>query len=51
MHLGPWEILIVFFIALLLFGGKRIPKLAKSIGSSIKNFKKGIHEEDTPDGK
>ena len=41
---GFWEILIIVFILLLLFGGKRLPQLAKSIGESIKNFKKGIEK-------
>ncbi len=43
---GFWEILIIVFVLLLLFGGKRLPQLAKSIGTSIKNFKKGIQEGD-----
>lgn len=44
MSFGFTEILIIFIIVLLLFGGKRIPTLAKSLGSSIKSFKKGIQD-------
>ncbi len=44
MSFGFTEILIILFIVLLLFGGKRIPTLAKSLGSSIKSFKKGIQD-------
>ena len=44
MPFGFWEILIVVFILLLLFGGKKLPILAKSIAESIKNFKTGIKE-------
>ena len=48
---GPWEILIVLAIVLLLFGGKRIPTLMRSMGQSIVEFKKGIKgiEEDQAD--
>ena len=38
---GPWEILIVLLIALLLFG-KRLPGLMRSMGKSIVEFKKGV---------
>ncbi|HHJ51670.1 MAG TPA: twin-arginine translocase TatA/TatE family subunit, partial [Caldithrix abyssi] len=38
MNFGFTEILIIFLIILLLFGAKRIPDLAKGLGSSIKNF-------------
>lgn len=48
---GFWEILIIVFIILLLFGGKRLPQLAKSIGESIKNFKKGIGQGENSDKK
>ena len=41
MNFGMTEILIILAIILLLFGAKRIPDLAKSLGSSVKSFKKG----------
>jgi sec-independent protein translocase protein TatA len=37
-----WELMIFLFIVLLLFGGKRIPGIARSLGKSITEFKKGI---------
>ena len=40
-NFGPWEILIAVGIALLLFG-KRIPGVARSLGQSILEFKKGF---------
>jgi sec-independent protein translocase protein TatA len=44
--LGHWEIIIVGVVAVLLFG-KRLPGVARSLGQSITEFKKGItHEED-----
>lgn len=48
MNLGFWEILIIAFIIILLFGAKRIPDLAKGIGSSIRQFKKGMHDGQDP---
>jgi len=43
--LGPSELLILLAIVLLLFGGSRLPSLAKGLGESIRSFKKGINEE------
>lgn len=42
MDLGPTELLIVLAIALLLFGGAKLPKLARSMGEASREFKKGI---------
>jgi len=42
--LGGWEWVVVVFAILLLFGSKRIPDLARSLGSSIREFKKGARE-------
>lgn len=41
-----WQIVLILVIVLLLFGAKKIPELAKGLGSGIKNFKKAIREED-----
>jgi sec-independent protein translocase protein TatA len=52
--LGYQELLIILVIVLVLFGANRLPELAKSLGSSVKEFKKGINEvskEDTPASK
>ncbi|MBD3223736.1 MAG: twin-arginine translocase TatA/TatE family subunit [Caldithrix sp.] len=46
MNFGFTEILIIFLIIMVLFGAKRIPELARSLGSSVKSFKKGIEEAD-----
>ena len=39
MNLGPTELLIVLAIVMLLFGAAKLPKLAKSLGESAKEFK------------
>ncbi len=42
---GHWEILAIVLVALLLFGGKRIPELARGLGKSVTNFKAGLKED------
>ncbi len=39
------ELIVILVIILLLFGAKKIPDLAKGLGSGIKNFKKALNEE------
>jgi sec-independent protein translocase protein TatA len=46
MGLGPWEITIIVFIVLLLFGGKKFPELAKGLGKGLREFKKSVKEPD-----
>lgn len=41
---GPWEIVIIALIVLLLFGGKKIPELMKGLGKGVKSFKDGLKE-------
>ena len=43
---GGMEWLLIAFVVLLLFGGKKIPELAKGLGSGIKNFKKAVKDDD-----
>jgi len=45
MSLGIWEILIILAIVLLLFGGKKLPELARGLGQSAKEFKRGLQDE------
>ncbi len=47
MMSGPWQIIIVLVIILILFGGKKLPELAHSLGKSLGEFKKGKEEGDT----
>ena len=43
---GPTELIIILVVILLLFGAKRIPELAKGLGTGMKEFKKGASGED-----
>lgn len=46
---GPWQIVVVVALVLLLFGGKKIPELMKGLGTGIKEFKDATKEqEDSP---
>lgn len=51
--IGPMELLVILLVALLLFGGKKIPELAKGLGQGIKNFKEALNDTNTkpPDDK
>ena len=39
---GPWEIVLLIVLVLLLFGAKKIPELGRGIGSGMREFKDGI---------
>ena len=43
---GGMEWLLIALVVLLLFGGKKIPELAKGLGSGIKNFKKAVKDDE-----
>jgi sec-independent protein translocase protein TatA len=47
MNFSGWEILVVLFVVLLLFGSSRLPQLARGMGKSINEFKKGISDGGT----
>ena len=42
--IGPWEIVAIVAVVVLLFGGKKIPELMKGIGKGVKSFKEGMNE-------
>lgn len=44
--LGPPEIIVIFLVIVLLFGGKKLPELAKGLGKGIKEFKKAQTDDD-----
>jgi sec-independent protein translocase protein TatA len=50
--LGIPELIVIFLIVILLFGGSRLPLIGKGLGEGIRNFKKGMHgaaDDETPE--
>ena len=40
---GPWEIVAILAVALLMFGGKKLPELARGLGKGLRQFKEEVH--------
>ncbi len=49
--LGPTELIVILGIAVLLFGGRKIPEVAKGLGEGIKNFKNALKSDDKTEEK
>ena len=45
--MGPWEIVLILVVVLLVFGAKRIPEIAQSLGKGITEFKRGVKDVQT----
>ena len=53
--IGPWQVVLVVVLILVLFGGKKLPELAKGLGRGLRLFKREMHGlqkdiEESPDG-
>ena len=44
--IGPWQIVLIVLVVLLLFGGKKIPELMRGLGKGIREFKDGINPDE-----
>jgi len=44
MGLGPWEIGLIILVVIVLFGGKKLPELARGLGLGLREFKKATKE-------
>jgi sec-independent protein translocase protein TatA len=51
MGVGPTELIVILVILLLLFGGSKLPSLAKGLGQSIKEFKNAAKDDATAEKK
>lgn len=49
LMIGTTELIVIGGAVLLLFGGKKIPELMRSLGQGVKNFKEGMHEINEPE--
>jgi len=49
VNLGAPELLIILVVVLVLFGGAKLPKLARSLGEAKKEFEAGVQENKKPD--
>lgn len=47
--IGGWEIVLIVFVVLLIFGGKKIPELMRGLGKGVKSFKEGMKDDDNDD--
>ncbi|PIP83371.1 MAG: twin-arginine translocase TatA/TatE family subunit [Elusimicrobia bacterium CG_4_9_14_3_um_filter_62_55] len=50
-NLGTGELLILLALGLLVFGAKKVPEIARSIGKSVNSFKAGMREEADPENR
>ena len=41
--IGPWQVVIIVALILVLFGGKKIPELMKGLGKGVRSFKEGMN--------
>ena len=46
LAIGPYQIVIIVLVVLLLFGGRKIPELMRGLGSGIKEFKKAAKDDE-----
>lgn len=44
---GPWELIVIFLIVLLVFGARRIPEIMGGIGKGIRAFKKNLDVDES----
>lgn len=47
LAIGPWQIVLIVLVVLLLFGGRKIPELMRGLGSGIKEFKEASKDEES----
>ena len=48
-NVGPWEIILLLLLALLLFGAKRLPEIGRSMGRGMREFKDSVSGKDVDD--
>ena len=46
MSIGVWQVILILLIVLIIFGAGKLPKVMGDVASGVKNFKKGMKDED-----
>ncbi len=46
LMIGWWEVVVIAFVVLLLFGGKKVPELMKGLGKGVRSFKDALDGKD-----
>ncbi len=44
--IGPWQVVLILLVLVLLFGAKKLPQIGKGMGEALRNFKKSVNEVD-----
>ncbi|MDE7315990.1 MAG: twin-arginine translocase TatA/TatE family subunit, partial [Mucispirillum sp.] len=44
--IGPWQVILILLIIVLLFGAKKLPQIGKGMGEALRNFKKSVNDID-----
>ena len=47
----PWHIILILLIALMLFGGRKLPEIGRSLGTGMREFKDSVTGKDSDDDK
>jgi sec-independent protein translocase protein TatA len=45
-NVGPWELILILVVVLIIFGPGKLPQMGESIGKALNSFKKAQHEDD-----
>ena len=45
--IGPWQLVLLLLIVLIIFGAKRLPEIGRGMGSGIREFRKGVGGDDS----
>ena len=44
--IGPWQVVLIVLVVLLLFGGRKIPELMRGLGGGVTEFKKAVKDDE-----
>ncbi|MDR2352868.1 MAG: twin-arginine translocase TatA/TatE family subunit [Deltaproteobacteria bacterium] len=46
-RISPWEIIVIVILVVIIFGGRRLPELGRSLGKGLKNFRESLKGEES----